>query len=308
VARHFVPVALDTYFRGARDELEFCKAIGAGGNHVVAATAGGRILAAEAGLRLRRRELEPALEEFRALPEAERRPALPSAEGVPPPERPVPVPPKNGLILRGYCAYLRADAEGRPARLTRYYYEENPDRWAAETQSDTIWLTEEEWKGLVPADPAPGAKVEVPEGLRRRFFCTLGIDYMEGSVNSLPEREGSLTLTRLETGDLRIDGFARLGEPFDEEARRRKNSRGCEIRVVGLARAGADGFRRFDLAGVGRAWGCKMDYVSREVRGGEHPWMYGIALERVAGETPMERIPPYNMLHYDSARAYAKRR
>ena len=34
---HFIPVALDTYFRGAGDEVEFCQKIKAGGNHMAVA-------------------------------------------------------------------------------------------------------------------------------------------------------------------------------------------------------------------------------------------------------------------------------
>ena len=78
------------------------------------------------------------------------------------------------------------------------------------------------------------------------------------------------------------------------------------MRIIGRAvydRA-KGAFTRFDLAGVGKAWGCKMDYVDREVRIREHPWWYGIACELVSGSAPMDRIPPYNMLHYGEAGKY----
>jgi hypothetical protein len=59
-----------------------------------------------------------------------------------PPRRPVPRPPANGLILRGYCTYLRHDDRKRHVRSSDFYYKQNPDRWKVETQSDLFWLTE----------------------------------------------------------------------------------------------------------------------------------------------------------------------
>ena len=58
------------------------------------------------------------------------------------------------------------------------------------------------------------------------------------------------------------------------------------------------------MAGVGRAWVNKMNYVQREVRLDQYPWMYGIACELVTGDAPQDRIPPYNLLHYNSAGPY----
>jgi hypothetical protein len=310
VARHFIPVALDTYFRGSSDEVEFCEGIGAGGNHLAAATAGGRRLGKGADLRLRERELSRVLDEFRALPEAERRPELSSVEAARPPERPVPSPPRNGTVLRGYCSYLEREPSGKLVRAKRFYYEENPDRWAAETQSDILWLTEEETRSLVPADLRDGSRVDATSRIQKRLFGTLGIDYMEGSVNSLAVRESSLTLTVESVSGssvgLRIDGYAKLGKAHDETKRKEPRSRGCELRIIGRAvydrEKGA--FTRFDLAGAGMAWGCKMDYVDREIRIREHPWWYGVACELVSGSEPMDRIPPYNMLHYGGREPY----
>ena len=59
VAKHFVPLALDTYFRGNSHELEFCNKVQAGGNHLVVATAAGQTLG-KGDLRLRKKELEGA--------------------------------------------------------------------------------------------------------------------------------------------------------------------------------------------------------------------------------------------------------
>ena len=43
---------------------------------------------------------------------------------------------------------------------------------------------------------------------------------------------------------------------------------------------------------------------AREVRVEPYPWRYGIACELVSGDSPYDRIPPYNMLHYGGREPY----
>ena len=195
-------------------------------------------------------------------------------------------------------------------RSKEFYYKENPDRWAAETQSDMLWLTEAEWRSLVPRDPKPGDQSEVIAAIQNRFFSTIAIDYMEGSVNSLAPRETTMTITvKRVTPDsiaMRLDGYGRLGKESDETLRKEKNSRGCEVRVLGFVNYNrrTDAIDQFDTVGIGQAWGNKMDYVHREIRVEAYPWLYGIACELVRGDSPIDRIPPYNMLHYGGPEPY----
>lgn len=276
---------------------------------MVVVTAGGDVIAKQ-DLRLREKELAPALAAYARLAKDERTPELPDSSQAKPPQRPVPNPPENGLILRGFCTYMKRDEQGRYVRSGEYYYKENPDRWMAETQSDLLWLTEVEWKSLIPADPKPGAKVDASPAIQKRFYCTIGIDYMEGSVNSVPLRESTLTVT-VEKADerqvlLRVDGYAELGKEFGESSRDKPETRGCQVRVVGEISFNRSQQKvdRFNLAGTGRAWGNKMNYVGREVRLADHPWHYGIACELVTTTTPADLIPPYNLLHYNSTPPY----
>jgi hypothetical protein len=51
-----------------------------------------------------------------------------------------------------------------------------------------------------------------------------------------------------------------------------------------------------------------MDYVGREIHLDDYPWMYGIAWELVTGDAPKDRLPPYNLLHYDSTPPYFGKR
>jgi hypothetical protein len=307
---HFIPVALDTYFRGAGDEVEFCSKIKAGGNHMAVASASGKVLGHGDALRMREKELTKALEEFRALPEEDRKPVLDVPENVAPPKRQLPSPPANGLILKGYCTYLKADEKGKIDRSREWYYRENPDRWPAETQSDMLWLTESEWKSLIPADPHKGGRADVPAPIQKRLFCTICIDYMEGSVNALLPRETSLTLTvetvAPESLTLRLDGFAKLGREFDEKLHKEKNSRGSDVRLLGYVTVdrSRNALTRFDIVGLGHAWGNKMEYVRREIRLDTVPWLYGITVELVDTRRPIDLVPPYNMLHYGSGLKY----
>jgi hypothetical protein len=302
-------LALDTYFRGNSHELEFCQKVRAGGNHLVVASAGGQIVGKEE-LRLRKRELDSALHEYRQLPKEQRMPPIADPATAQPAKRAVPKPPANGLVVRGYCTYLRRDNENGIVRSSEYYYKENPDRWMAETQSDILWLTEAEWKSLIPTNPKAGDQSEVAPAIQKRFYSTIGIDFMEGSVSALPTRKTTMSLTVQQVNGealvLRLDGYAYLGKEFDIKLRSEPRSRGCELRLLGTVQydRAKQAITRFDVVGVGQAWGNQMDYTRREVRLDQYPWMYGIACELVTGDAPQDRIPPYNLLHYNPTGPY----
>jgi hypothetical protein len=312
VAQHFVPLALDTYFRGNSHELEFCNKVQAGGNHLVVATAAGQKLG-KGDLRLRKKELEGALREFAALPREQRAPTIADPATAQAPKRAVPRPPANGLILRGYCTYLRHDDKKQLVRSSEFYYKQNPDRWKVETQSDLLWLTESEKKSLIPTNPRPADRHEVAQPIQKRFYSTIGIDYMEGSVSALPTRKSTMSLTvdkmDEQTLALRLDGYAHLGKEFDLKLRSEPNSRGSELRLVGQVHYDRkkQAITRFDVVGIGSAWGNQMNYVRREIRLDQYPWMYGIACELVTGDAPQDRIPPYNLLHYNPTGPYFQR-
>ena len=303
---NFVPVALDTYFRGNSQEVDYCKKIEAGGNHLVAATAGGKRLGANLKQRLfmREKELQPILEEFRALPREERQVHIGDPGLATPSKRPAPMPPVGGLVIRGYCTYLKAKEGQRPVRARHFYYKQNPNRWAAETQSDMLWLTKKEWQSLLPRKIKVGETLEVAQAVQRRFFSTIGIDYMEGSVNALVPRETRMTITvagiQGTTVSLKLAGHGEMGQVFSETEKTNPKSRGCRLRIAGNLRYDIKkaAFTRFDLVGIGRAWGNKMEYTRRAISITDYPWMYGIACELVPGSSAIDRIPPYNLLHY----------
>ena len=288
--------------------MEFCKDAGAGGNHVIAITASGQMIGDQkrGHVKLNKKDLAPLLDAYRKLPEHLRKPKLPDPKTATPPRRPVPAPPKNGLIIRGYCTYLDLDEKQNPQRAKRLYYQRNPDVWPAETQNDMLWLTESEWQSLIPKTSTGKTKVTVPDEIQRRFFSTLGIDYMEGSVNALPLRESSMALTLVEEGTLRLDGYAEMGKAFGPNTQAEGHSRGCKLRVIGMIRyePKQNKITKFDVAGVGEAWGNKMNYTRREITLPSPKWHYGIACELIPGNKPDQLIPPYNMLHYGGKMKY----
>ena len=295
---------MDTYFRGNSHEVEFCNTAGAGGNHLVAVTAAGQPIGDGKGqrghVRLLEKDLAPLLTAFRALPESVRKPQLPDPNSATPPKRPVPKAPKNGLVVRGYCTYLKTDELGKAQRAKRLYYQQNPDAWAAETQNDMLWLTEAEWRSLIPKNGATGTQIIVPKEIQRRFFSTIGIDYMEGSVNALPLRESTMTITLEKPGQLRVDGHGKMGRASTDQSQTDPSTRGCELQVVGRIDYDLEQKKitSFDLVGIGEAWGNKMEYTRREIGIPGPRWKYGIACELVTGTAPEDLLPPYNMLHY----------
>ncbi|NIP98981.1 MAG: hypothetical protein GWO24_38525, partial [Akkermansiaceae bacterium] len=76
--------------------------------------------------------------------------------------------------------------------------------------------------------------LEVAPAIRNRFFSTIGIDYMEGSVNALPTGESAMTLTVSKVSPRRIvmavEGYGQMGAPFDGHQKNEARSRGCQLR------------------------------------------------------------------------------
>ena len=114
---------------------------------------------------MREADLAPLLATFHALPQHERQPTLPDTAEAKAPKRPVPLPPKGGLIGRGYCTYMKANTDAQPRRAKQFYYKENPDAWAAETQSDMFRLTEPEWRSLIPTESQFDTEIDVSEAI-----------------------------------------------------------------------------------------------------------------------------------------------
>ena len=134
---------------------------------------------------------------------------------------------------------------------------------------------------------------------------------MEGSVNALAVRESTMRITVADQTDsggmvLQIDGYGEMGKAFDDSSTSNARTRGCELRIIGRLVYDPEKrkFTAFNLAGIGEAWGNKMEYTRREVRIPGERLSYGIACELVSEDAPYDRIPPCNMLHYGTGMKY----
>jgi hypothetical protein len=148
-------------------------------------TASGEPLKIDGGVKPINQQLQAVLEAFARLPEQDRAPA----DAKPKPDlsqlKPRVEPPAGGLTLRRYSRYLMRDGDDyRPAKsvgTTFPIYEWMPGYAAAEKkskaaaapeppQTDNLWVTEAEWRGLVPVDPKAGDTFAVPETLMQRLY------------------------------------------------------------------------------------------------------------------------------------------
>src|SRR5262249_34935967 len=104
-----------------------------------------------------------ALAAWKALPEVERKPGA-VAIG---PRGPVdekkrqPTPPPGGLILRLFYRNLARTAGGELRLATQDDFTFGNGRVNLDAQPNYLWLTQAEWKSLIPADPKKGAQVRV---------------------------------------------------------------------------------------------------------------------------------------------------
>lgn len=174
----------------------------------------------------------------------------------------------------------------------------------AEPNRDFLWLTEAEWRSLVPDDPKMGDVVPVPIAVRNRIFRFHLANNAAGLAGIWERgqlRSGDLKLTVQEvTPDairLRLDGDALLADKADlKEA-----SRAYAPRLSGRLQYDPKKkvFTRFDIVAVG-------DYDSRGKDGGKvvhRRYPFGVCFELATGDSPADRRAPYgSWIDLDRAR------
>jgi hypothetical protein len=320
----FVPVILDGYLKGTGPEREFLKKVGLVGNGFTYLTAGGRKLGGDSYLGAG--GLAKALEEFAALPEEERRPRI---------ERPadpgdlsgVPLaPPPGCLIADVHFTYLEDDGKGG-LRRALWHVEGQPGakpgsghgRNQFVTHVDKLWLTEAEWRSLLPADPRPGDEHPLPPAVVERLVRFYASDLAHRSTGE-EVRAAELRL-RVESVSesgvaLRLEGTVRTGRAFDAPAPDAGGGEaappsGADFEVLGHLRYDRrkDAFDRFDIVALGEGWGGgpAKAATTNFYRGGEHRrWPMGISFRLLTTRRPIDRIPPQNANPYRCGDAYFK--
>jgi len=255
------------------------------------------------------------LAEFKKLPGSERKPGAVKVPDLKPSERAIPSPPAGGLVLKVHARFLSRTDKGElryargedfpllgkePQKMRRW-------RLYLEPNTEYMWLTEEEWKSLVPAKPVKGQTVAVTPAIGERMarFHLLPRRSMTSEGHGLSKRDvksARLTLTVEDVSSERIrlslQGFLHTGTHFDTEKVTTPNGPlgfGYAAPVQGLLEYDRrkKAFVRFDIVAPGEVWGRWGDANNKSLpveRPGKTP--FGFAFELARGNSPSDRIPP----------------
>ena len=184
---NFVPVALNLQVEADRKDAqgEFFRQInkppfpgtssipsftGASGR-VHGMTASGKFLCPhKAGSHCRDCDPRQALKAWNDLPERERKPGAIEIASAGKSDPKIPTPPAGALILQVYESRLTGDVRGEVRRRQKHetfsWGEYEPGR-------DQIWLSEAEWKSLVPANRKKGSRQPLPANIARRMITRM---------------------------------------------------------------------------------------------------------------------------------------
>jgi hypothetical protein len=297
----FIPVAGDDWYQRRRndDEGTFFRKVadqgprkGAGGSTrqgIYCLTASGKLLAYRnhQDPRVMLQVLRDALVRWQKLPAAERKPGgVKVADPAKVDPRYARTPPEGGLILNVFTRILNREK----GQCVRGQCSTPGGEGAAR---DHLWLTRQEWQGLIPAEPRKGQRFAMPAGIAQRILRFHLLDNTRGeppSWNSQEVRKHALnwTVTEVTPGEVRLalEGSALLATHSDPD----RAQRGFDVALRGELRYDrkARAITRFDLLAVGDHWG--EGTFTRKARPGRKP--LGVAFELSKGKDPADRVPP----------------
>jgi hypothetical protein len=254
-------------------------------------TADGKLLAyknAGQNPAVMRDTLKAGLAAFQRLPEAQRKPGTVTVGDVARvDQRYARTPPTGGLIVQVYTRILERDASGKYGKGTSNV------RGGDQAARDHLWLTEAEWKGLIPANPKPAEQFPLPVAIGERIARFHLINNTRGEPpmwrrEDLRSRRLTLTVIDVTAGavHLKLEGTVLLASQANPE----QAERGYEGRLLGYVTYDRDAraITRFSVVSVGEHWG--RGRFTRNARPGRAP--LGHAFELVRGDAPEDRIPP----------------
>jgi hypothetical protein len=175
------------------------------GTQLVLMTSSGRLLAGSVKDRNgMARALQEVLDSYAKLPEAQRRP--PTVEGE---IKPQPAPPAGGLVLTIYDRPLGCGDDGQ------FRLPEGNDLGGLRThaphgQRSSLWLTADECKALIPANPEKGQSHKMPAKLTKRIALyglvpqTLWVVEESWKPDSLREFDLNLTVEEVSPQMIRM--------------------------------------------------------------------------------------------------------
>jgi hypothetical protein len=305
----YVPVAADDWYQRRRDDAEgkFFRAVagqgprkGEGGSTrqgIYCFTADGKLLTYKNAGQLpdvMRDTLRQGLREWNKLPAERRTPGTVKVEDFENDDaRYTRTPPPGGLIVNVYTRILDHE-QGELCRGTC------PTRGGDQAARDHLWLTEAEWKSLVPANPSKGDRLPLPAAVAERILRFHLTDNTRGEPpmwqrDEIRSQEMTLTVEEATPAAvrLRLDGSALLATHEDAA----KASRGFDVRLLGYI--GYDRVKqaidRFDVVAVGDHWG--EGTYTRRARPGRMP--LGVAFELASGKSGADLVPPQAARHID---------
>lgn len=299
----YISVAADDWYERRRQDAEgkFFVSVanqgpqkGEGGatrQGIYCLTAGGKLLAfknAGQNAEVMREVLQQGLVKWRKLPESER---APGAIRVPDQGKAdtayVRTPPSGGLILNVYARAL-----DRPAPAT---FSDAVCKVGGgdEASRDHLWLTETEWKSLIPANPKKGGQFPMPPRIAERILRFHLVDNTRGEPpmwrrDQLRISDLKFVVERATPAEvlLRLEGSVLLATDADMA----KADRGYDARLLGYLRyaTSKQTIDRFDVVAVGDHWGEGVH--TRGARPGRKP--LGVGFELAPGDSPADRIAP----------------
>jgi hypothetical protein len=228
VKENFIPVALDLQTESGRQDAagEFFRSINKTDSHglpkftgasgrIHGMTAGGKFLCGDGkNNSCRDCNIAAALKRWNDLPEVERKPGALRVPEFGKVDAKIPTPPPGGLILKVYQSRLQRDAKHHLERRSKY---ESFGWGVYEPGLDYFWLSEAEWKSLLPDNPKKGDRSFLPAALAGRLARHTLTDGSEANPVHWEKkhvRSLELTLTVTEASadaiQLRLEGSIRL--------------------------------------------------------------------------------------------------
>ena len=332
VKRDFVPLTINGRTRNFDDdECRFLDKADCGGQgRIDIITASGRFVARGelqvGNPKTHLNSLDRALKAWAALPVVERKPGatqVPERGPLDPRRNTAKGPPPGTLIVRVFNRQLERTAKGeyRPTVPEDYIPALRDKRVVGSDQAtslwtqpanDTMWITQAEAQAMMPTDPKPGQRIEVPRSLCERIF-KFHLDPSRGlSENNnfahVTAAAGKLHLTVEAVCDtqvrLRLDGFANLHNPrtglktylspgIKEHSKNLRIPLDYDPRLLGyLAYHPAKRtLTRLDIVALGNVRGRPNgENILAERLGEANP--LGIAFELVTDPRPADYLPP----------------